>query len=200
MQSTYVRGSAGSGSPPTVILRNPDIGAPAVARVRLISRDDTDRLERLLSRMSPESRYRRFFTPLPRIPRRLVETLTTVDGDRRVAVAAILDGEIIGMAEYVRSARDEGAAEIAVMVEDRWHRNGLARLLTAELARHATSRGIHRLTASVMAESRPAVAMVRALAPDASIVADGTLVEVAVPLSVVEPDFGGDRRRLACGG
>jgi GNAT superfamily N-acetyltransferase len=173
---------AGLGSPPTALLRHPETGAAAVVRLRLLERDDTERMAGLLDRLSPTARYRRFFSPLPRITGRLVAAMTDVDHDRREAVAAVVGDDMIGLAEYVRSAHRPDAAEVAVVVEDRWQRRGLARLLTSELARIGRGRGVERFTAAVLAENRPVLAMVRNLSPGAALEPAGTDVEVVIPL------------------
>jgi GNAT superfamily N-acetyltransferase len=166
----------------TRTMTHPETGAPAVVRLRPVERDDTERMARLLERLSPISRYRRFFSPLPRITGRLVAALTDVDHDRREALAAVVDDELVGMAEYVRRAHRREEAEIAVFVEDRWQRRGLARLLTAELARLGRRRGIDRFTASTLAENRPVLAMVRNMAPGADLDPVGVDVEMVIPL------------------
>jgi hypothetical protein len=61
-----------------------DISERSGVGVRLLTPDDTDRLARMLTRMSPEARYRRFFTPLPRIPRRLPSPAQTRWPSRRL--------------------------------------------------------------------------------------------------------------------
>jgi GNAT superfamily N-acetyltransferase len=173
---------AGPGSPPTALLRHPETGAATVVRLRPLERDDTERMARLLERLSPTARYRRFFSPTPRISARLVAALTDVDHDRREALAAVVDDELVGMAEYVRSTDRGEAAEVAVFVEDRWQRRGLARLLTNELARIGRRRGIDRFTASVLAENRPVLTLVRTASPGAGLEAVGADVDVVIPL------------------
>jgi RimJ/RimL family protein N-acetyltransferase len=151
-------------------------------RLRPVERDDAERMARLLERLSAKTRYRRFFSPMPRISGRLVAALTDVDHDRREALAAVVDGELIGMAEYVRRRDRREEAEIAVFVEDRWQRRGLARLLTSELARLGRRRGIDRFTASTLAENRPVLAMVRNMSPSADLDPVGVDVEMVIPL------------------
>ncbi len=85
---------------------------------RQIEPDDVDRLERMFFRLSPETVYRRFFSPVARPRRSVLEHLATVDHWDRDAVVAVVDDEIIAVARYDRAKDRVDAAEIAVVVED----------------------------------------------------------------------------------
>src|SRR5690242_13464023 len=87
--------------------------------------DDGDRLRRLFDRLSPETRYRRFFSPITRLDDRMVAYLVGVDHVEREAIVALVDDEIIGVARYDRSHDDSSIAEVAVVVEDAWQGAGV---------------------------------------------------------------------------
>ncbi|MGH9246862.1 MAG: GNAT family N-acetyltransferase [Acidimicrobiales bacterium] len=159
--------------------------------LRPLERADRDRLADMLGRLSPMSRYRRFFTPLPRLPASLVKHMAEVDHDRHEAIAALVGDDIIGIAEYVRSRDHPAEAEIAVTVEDGWQRHGVARLLTTELGRTAARRGIVRFVADVLAENRPAISMIHRLAPRATVTPDGRDIQVVIPLRRRRREGGG---------
>ena len=68
--------------------------------------------------------------------------------------------------------RDE--AEIAVTVEDAWQHRGVGSRLTARLARLAQERGYERFNATMLADNRAALGLVRKLSPEATVsFADG---------------------------
>jgi GNAT superfamily N-acetyltransferase len=155
--------------------------APGVA-VRVIRADDADRLGRLFYRLSPESVYRRFFTLYSHPPAGALRELADLDHDRRDAVVAVVDGEVVGVARYAALAGQQRVAEIAVVVEDAWQGHGLGRRLLACVTGLARLHGMTTLTASVLADNRPAIGLLRAAFPDAVWTADGTEYELRVPL------------------
>ncbi len=150
--------------------------------IRPIEPDDVERLERLFYRLSPETVYRRFFSPIARPRRSVLEHLATVDHGDRDAVVAVVDDEIVGVARYDKVAAYPNAAEIAVVVEDAWQRHHVASALMNDLATRARERGFTMFTASMLGENQPVVALVRALNPDARIRWDAGTLAAELPL------------------
>src|SRR4051794_17974634 len=92
--------------------------------VRAIDPDDRDLLAAAFERLSPESRYRRFFSPLQRLSSRQLDHLTRVDHVDHEALLAIDEdaGDLVGVARYVRTG--PGEAEPAMVVADDWQGRG----------------------------------------------------------------------------
>jgi RimJ/RimL family protein N-acetyltransferase len=130
---------------------------------RPIRPDDAERLGRLIERLSPRSRYRRFFSPVHTPPRAMLHRLAIVDHDRREAIVAVHGDELVGVASYEGDRDDPTSAEVAVLVDDAWQRLGIARFLLDRLAREARRHRIEQFTASVLADNVPAVALARTL-------------------------------------
>jgi GNAT superfamily N-acetyltransferase len=136
--------------------------------VRPIVLADTYRLRRLFERLSPTTIYHRFFTPVIRPRRRVLEHLAGVDHDRREALVAVVGDEIVGVARYDgRPGSPE--AEVAVTVEDAWQGHGVGTALLVRLARRARDRGIAAFTASMLAENRQALGFLRRVSPEAEV-------------------------------
>ena len=152
--------------------------APAL---RIIRDDDDARLERLFYRLSPESVYRRFFTLYSTPPAGAIDQLAHLDHDTRDAVVAAVGDEVVGVARYATVA--PGVAEIAVVVEDAWQGRGVGRRLVECVAALARVHGMSELCATVLAENRPAIAMLRAVFPDGVWTPDGTEYEWRVALT-----------------
>jgi hypothetical protein len=83
-------------------------------RVRPIRPDDEARLLGLYERLSDESLYLRFFSPVPAPTAAHLERLTTVDYDQHMALVAQLGDDIVAVARYDRTGGDE--AEVAFSV------------------------------------------------------------------------------------
>ncbi|MGI3781030.1 MAG: GNAT family N-acetyltransferase [Janthinobacterium lividum] len=126
------------------------------ARLRPIRPSDADLLVAFYDRVSPESKYLRFFAPYPRLSRRDVKRFTEVDYVDRVALILTLGGDMIGVGRWDRL--EEGArggkAEIAFLVEDAHQGRGVAQLLLEHLAEAARERGITGFVAEVLPENR----------------------------------------------
>jgi RimJ/RimL family protein N-acetyltransferase len=130
---------------------------------------DGELLRRFFQRLSPETVYRRFMSPLSRPEQANPGRLLDVDHRDREAILAVEDGEIVGVARYARAPRpvDPDAAEVAVVVADAWQRRGIGTRLVSALAASAARAGVARLTLTTQADNRPALALIRRLRPDA---------------------------------
>jgi RimJ/RimL family protein N-acetyltransferase len=151
--------------------------------IRVIRADDAERLRRLFYRLSPESVYRRFFTLYSHPPEDKLRELADLDHDQRDAAVAVVGDEVVGVARYAALAGRPGVAEVAVLVEDAYQGGGLGRRLLDCATALARLHGITTVTATVLADNRPAIAMLRAAYPDAVWTSYGTEYELTVPLA-----------------
>ena len=149
---------------------------------RPVQPDDDALFRRLWPRLSPDTVYRRFHSPLHGLPAEAVRRLVTVDHDRREAVAAVVGGEVVGVARYDRSAADPTTAEFAILVEDAWQGAGLGRQLLTELVELAAVRGITTLTATVQRDNDRVIGLIRRLLPRSTFTADHEVLDVRSPL------------------
>lgn len=154
---------------------------------RPVQPDDDARLVRLWPRLSADTVYRRFHSPLRGLPAATVRHLVVVDHDSRDAVVAVVGGEIVGIARYDRSPADPSTAEFAVLIEDAWQGVGLGRQLLAELTDLAATRGVRRLTATVQADNDRMVRLIRRLLPGSRLTVDAGVYEVDSPLTPAPP-------------
>ena len=149
---------------------------------RPVHPDDVVLFRRLWPRLSPDTVYRRFHSPLHSLPPEAVERLVTVDHDRREAVAAVVGGEVVGVARYDRSPGDPTTAEFAILVEDGWQGVGLGRQLLSELIELAAARGVRSLTATVQPDNDRVIGLIRRLLPAATFTRDADVLDVRSPL------------------
>jgi RimJ/RimL family protein N-acetyltransferase len=129
--------------------------------LRHVRPTDAPELKHAFERLSPESRYRRFFGGLAQLTDATLHYLTQVDGQDHVAIVAATESpdlkrEIgIGVARFVRMRDEPEVAEAAVTVVDDMQRRGLGRLLATTLAEAARERDVHTFRAEVLADNAP---------------------------------------------
>jgi len=149
--------------------------------VREITIADIERLRRMFNRLSPDSVYRRFFSPIQEPSRTALLWLTSVDHGSRDALVALDGDEIVAVARY-DGRPDRSTAEIAVTVEDAWQRRGVGRRLTERLAVRAIDHGIESFEAVVQPDNRAALSLLRRMSPDAAVRFDGGEYAASMPL------------------
>jgi GNAT superfamily N-acetyltransferase len=156
--------------------------------VRPIEPGDKRRLADAFERLSPETRYRRFFAPLERLSQRDLRYLTEIDHRDHEALAAVNpeNGAIIGVARYVRSA-DPAEAEVAVVVGDPWQHKGVATALLERLVERARATGIDHFVALVMSENEEALETFRHLAPGGSSLRSSASGNLEMLIELPEP-------------
>jgi GNAT superfamily N-acetyltransferase len=160
----------------------PEAGAVLVRPVAL---EDEEDLRGMLSRLSQESIYLRFHAPYPRVPGWAVASFADANRPDGESLVALVDGEIVGHAMYVRQGAEE--AEFAVVVEDRWQARGVGKALLRALAARARDRGVETFTGAVLGENRRMLGLVRfAFAGVGNAIRAGTY-QVNVPLRAPEP-------------
>ncbi|WP_076820983.1 GNAT family N-acetyltransferase [Pseudofrankia asymbiotica] len=162
----------------------------AVPLVRELTPRDGAALDEVFAGLSPRSRYLRFHAPLHQLSRRFRATLLDVDGrDRLALVAVVCTAEGPRAAGIVRLARTgPREAEVAIEVADAMHRQGIGRLLLTTLGHRATELGLTHLTAEVLAENTPALALFRSVFPDGPTRrADGILTVTCRLAAVLDP-------------
>lgn len=135
----------------------------AVLHLRPIVPEDAPLLAEGFARLSPESRFLRFFSPLDHLSETQLHYLTEVDYEDHFAWVALVDGpdgepQGVGVARYIRSRVDRTAAEAAVAVADDFHRRGIGSVLLESLAAVALTRGITRFHLLVRSDNHAMIA------------------------------------------
>jgi acetyl coenzyme A synthetase (ADP forming)-like protein len=122
-------------------------------RIRPVRPGDDESVLGLYERLSPESMYLRFFSPVPAPRARDIERLTQVDHDQHVVIVAELGDELSAMARYDCLASGD-AAEVAFVVDDAQQGCGLGTLLLEHLAAIGRAQGIRRFVATTLPDNR----------------------------------------------
>ena len=120
-------------------------------RVRPTSPGDAPKLQRLLERLSPNSRYLRFFSASVDMDR-AVHWAADVDHVRKDGLVAVTGTpeRIIGHAGWERERERPERAEVAMVLDDEFQGRGLGTILLGQLAEGARTLGVEMFTAEVL--------------------------------------------------
>jgi GNAT superfamily N-acetyltransferase len=162
-------------------------------RIRQGRCSDRELLRRGFQRLSPESRYRRFLAPMPRLPEAAVRYLTDIDHHDHEAMIALDEQgtEALGVARYMRDRERPEAAEVAVTVVDDWQGLGLGTLLLEVISARAREEGVRTFTAWMLAQNQEMMDLFQRLGPVQVVdrEAGAVEIEVAIPAAGVAPEL-----------
>jgi GNAT superfamily N-acetyltransferase len=124
---------------------------------RSVTGCEKDPIREFYARLSPRTRYLRFFSPMPMLPDPVLNLLACADDQRRMTLLAQLrrgnDTEIVAVGNV--GAGDDGDAELGLVVRDDFQRQGIGTALAATALRRAEARGFHRFVGYVLWENSP---------------------------------------------
>lgn len=111
------------------------------------------------NRVSEESKYYRFFSPMPHLSQRDVKRFTNVDHVSRVAFVLMLQGQMIAIGRY--DVVQPGEAEVAFLVADEQQGRGIGQILLEHLAQAGRERGVDRFVAEVLPDNAKMIQVFR---------------------------------------
>jgi GNAT superfamily N-acetyltransferase len=154
--------------------------------VHPLTRADAARaVDTIFAALSPQSRYLRFHSPVPRLVSTLRTRLIDVDGTLQAAVVAEVrcgaDVVPVGIARLAGAGH--GTADIAIAVADARQRRGIGRRLLGALGELAVEIGYDRLRGSVLPGNVAMMNLARSLFPLARREYDGETIELLIPLN-----------------
>ena len=125
--------------------------------LRAVRPEDKDELRAALKRLSAESRYTRFMSPLHEPSPQLLERAVNPESDCELQLVAVAgegaQEQIIGGARYAAGAGSMDC-EFAIAVADEWQGQGLARRLLEALIQTARARGFEHMEGYILASIR----------------------------------------------
>ena len=122
--------------------------------MRQLGATDRRALVDVFSRLSEESRYRRFAGSKAALTQADLDRLTDVDPPRSDAVGAFVGAELVGVAQYAGTSEID-TPELGIVVVDDWQRHGVGRALAQRLIARARALGHPKLHANVLADNGP---------------------------------------------
>jgi GNAT superfamily N-acetyltransferase len=164
----------------------PATGA-ALLTVRRAAEGDRQELVRMLARCSADTRYRRFHGPVKAFPEPYLSEALAGSPVHVALVASVPaeagDGAAGDAIVALASCRlvDEGVAELGLLVEDGWQRQGTGSRLLREIADFAAAIGLRAFKAQLLAEQAWITKLLRPYG-QCQIAATGGLLTVTVRL------------------
>lgn len=152
-------------------------GRPGLAA---LEPSDVPLVGRMFRRLSATSIYWRFFSPVSR-PDLLERSVSQVDHTDREAVGAVVGGELVGIAQYVRR-RGDTRAQLAIVIVDEWQRQGIGTRLVAALGEHALKAGIDSFEVDIQGDNYGALKLFKRVAPGARLSYSSGVGEGIIPL------------------
>ena len=122
------------------------------AHIRPMQPEDRDLLVEFYARVSDQSKYYRFFSPMPELSDRDLDRFTRVDHRDRVALILTVAGEMIAVGRF--DTIRPGYAEVAFLVEDKHQGRGIGQLLLEHLAQAGRERGVEEFVAEVLPDNQ----------------------------------------------
>jgi acetyl coenzyme A synthetase (ADP forming)-like protein len=161
-------------------------------RLRPITPDDGERLQRLHMGLSSKSVYTRFMMLMPKLSAEQVKRFTQIDYDNEMAiVGAVADdkepgGErLVAVGRYVRLPKPS-RAEAAFTVADAYQGTGIGTHLLQELLPFARASDIEVLEADVLAENHAMLGVFRKMGFQIKATLEEGVVHIEFPVAETE--------------
>jgi RimJ/RimL family protein N-acetyltransferase len=149
--------------------------------VRPIQPWETHLVDEIFERMSEQSRYARFLSPVPKLTSMMRKALTAVDHDRHGAWVAEVDGTPVGIGRWVRYAADPERAELAFEIADEFQGRGVGTVLLRVLLAAAKRADVDRLVCTVAPSNQRALGLSKKI-PSASWCWEDGLIVGTIPV------------------
>jgi acyl-CoA synthetase (NDP forming)/GNAT superfamily N-acetyltransferase len=114
---------------------------------------DLDAVRDMHLKMSPDNLYLRFFSMGTAVAEREAWRICREPVPDRVALLAVLDGEVVGCGSYELLGAGSVSAEVAMAVADDMHNRGVGTLLLEHLISLARGRGVRSFIAETLSEN-----------------------------------------------
>ena len=149
----------------------------------------------LFRHVSFDSLYRRFLSPVVAVDQ-FKDAILRSDDFERLAIGAVIDCRLVGVAQYARRPAST-TADAAIVIADTFQRQGLGTSLIMDLAVLGESNGICDFAVSLPLENRGTIGLLRRLAPSAKLVlVGGGIAETVSAIAEIKSAYDDIRRRI----
>lgn len=168
-------------------------------RIRPMRKGDDEEIKLAFERLSPRSRYLRFFSARDTLGDSLATSLTDIDHTRHFAwavadpdrpseIAGSTSGLAVAAARLIRDAeggpRTAGqSAEAALAIVDEYHGQGIGRFLIELLVQTASDVGVETLRFEILRENAPMLKLISSMgATRHAIPGDYSVIDYHLPV------------------
>ncbi|MGI9015557.1 MAG: GNAT family N-acetyltransferase [Euzebya sp.] len=151
--------------------------------MRPINPLDTREVEAFTRRLSPTSRFRRFHSPVHRLSAHQLAGMIDVDHLHRESLVAIAGRRVVGVAQYLEQSSPPQSVDLAIVIADEYHGQGLGRTMMSAVIDAATATGYVCATALIQADNARALHLFRPTDRPVTASRSGATVEVRIELS-----------------
>jgi len=134
--------------------------------IRPIRPEDAEIEQEFVRNLSEQSKYFRFMQSLAELSPQMLTSFTQIDYNREMALIAVVeqDGKEtqIGVARYIINP-DGRSCEFAIVISDKWQRQGLAHLLMRHLIDTARSHGLQTMEGDILRNNNEMLRLVTKL-------------------------------------
>jgi acetyltransferase len=144
--------------------------------IRPIQPDDAEMLQAFVKGLSAESRYFRFVSSMPELPKPMLARYTLIDYDREMALVAVLKDRqpagaeggfveterIIGVSRYITNP-DQQTCEFSLVVGDDFKGQGLGSRLMLSIMDFARAKGLAEIEGLILAENEAMLRLMKSL-------------------------------------
>jgi GNAT superfamily N-acetyltransferase len=128
-------------------------------RFRAIKPSDEEEMRRLFYRFSDKAVYYRYFSPIRTMPHSKMQAYVNTDYSKTLSIVGLIGepgvGHIIAEARFIKDNQLPPFADVAFVVDEKYHGLGIASFLYQMLVRLAKDRGIFGFTADVLSSNAP---------------------------------------------
>jgi acetyltransferase len=149
--------------------------------IRPIRPEDAPAEQAFLERLCAESRRMRFMKFVGAIREPLVQQFTHVDYARTMAFVCEAQGTLVGEARYA-AIEPLDVCDFGIVIDDAWHKSGIAGLLMLALLDYAKSHGFASMEGLVLRENHTMLRFVRALGFEVKPTTEPSVVQVVKTL------------------
>ncbi len=162
--------------------------------VRLLRPEDKELLRAGFMRLSPTSRYTRFFGPKDTLSDDELHYLCDIDQESHFAIGAVREeknGSVtgLGIGRFIKLADAPDTAEAAVAVADEVQRRGLGRLLFLRMCAAARERGITKFRCSVLGSNAGIQRLLEEVTPSHQLAVTQGVCTIELVIPDVAPDY-----------
>ncbi len=128
-------------------------------KIRPVKPTDERLIQELYYSMGRKDRYLRFFAARRSFPHKMIQTLANIDySTNMILVGEVWENDeqkLIASAAFIKDKKNPSTAELALVVNDKWRRYGIAKFLLQYLVKIGRELNYKYFSGTVLLENKP---------------------------------------------